>query len=108
MSKVKPVSPVLPGYIVDEVCFAENQPEYMRLPAVRVQSPAQEVLTRWQLTEEDRQKIAEGADVYLWVSTFGMPLQPVCVEVATAKEIMERDPNTKPDEDPVLSAGIIG
>jgi hypothetical protein len=102
---MKPVSPVLPGYNVNEVLFAENQPEYMQLPAVRVESPEHQVLTRWQLSDEDRQRVAQGADVYLWVSTFGMPLQPVVVEVATAKDIMERDAAVREDE--VLNSEVI-
>jgi hypothetical protein len=104
---MKPVSPVLPGYEVVKVVFAKDQPEYMQLPAVRVESPERQVLTRWQLSEEDRQKIAAGADVYLWVSTFGQPLQPVAVEVTTAKEIMDRGSSGQPQDD-VLNASIIG
>jgi len=104
---MKPASPVLPGYNAQEVVFAENQPEYMRLPAVRVESAEQQILTRWELSDEDRKKIADGADIYLWVSTFGMPLQPVAVEVATAKEIMERDESKQVARDEVLEADVI-
>lgn len=103
---MKPVSPVLPGYDVAEVIFAKDHPEYMQLPAVRVQSAEAQVLTRWQLSDEDRQKIAAGADLYLWVSTFGQPLQPVELEIATANEIMERDQTANPDE--VLNAEVVG
>ncbi len=105
---MKPASPVLPGYNVAETVFAENQPEYMRLPAVKLVAPDHQVLTRWELSDEDRKKIAEGADVYLWVSTFGQPLQPVAVEVATAKEIMERDESKQVPRDEVLEAEEIG
>lgn len=36
-----------------------------------------------------------------------MPLQPVAVEVATAKEIMERDESKQVPRDEVLEASVI-
>jgi hypothetical protein len=101
---MKPISPVLPGYEVPEVVFAKNQPEYIQLPAVKFESPEGQILTRWELSDEDRQMIAEGADVYLWVNTFDRPLQPVVLEVTTAKAIMGR----ACDEDAILNAEVIG
>jgi hypothetical protein len=103
---MRPVSPVLPGYDVAEVVFAKDQPEYMQLPAVRVESPEAPVLTRWELSDEDRKKIAAGADIYLWVTTFGRALQPVALQVATASEIM--DPVQSKADDQILDADVIG
>lgn len=99
---MKPASPVLPGYDVPEIVFAKDQPEYQPLPAVRIDSPGAPILTRWEFSDEERQRIATGASLYLWVYTFGHPLQPVAPEIKTAKEIMGRA------EDDVLAAEVIG
>ena len=99
---MKPVSPVLPGYEVAEIVYAKDQPEYNSLPAVVIESAGRPILTRWEFTDEERQRIANGESLYLWVYTFGQALQPISPEITTAKEIMNRP------EDDVLSAEVIG
>lgn len=84
---MKPESPVVPGYDLPETVYAKDQPEYQPLPVVKIEGPEGQVLSRWHLSPEDRQRIAEGQDVYLWVSTFGRPLQPVLLEVKSPDEV---------------------
>jgi hypothetical protein len=74
---MKPVSPVLPDSGLPEVAFGANQPEYMPLPAVCLDGAEGEILTRWELTDEDRARILAGGSVYLHIYTFGQRLQPV-------------------------------
>lgn len=59
------------GYLVE---VAKNQPEYQTLP-VRFNQGAATSL--WQLTNEERQAIADGKNLFLEMLTFGHPLQPV-------------------------------
>lgn len=76
---MKPVSPVIRGSHIPEVNYAEDQPQYMTLPAIR--TPDGVVLSRWQLTEKEKQQIAETGEIYLMVWTFNQPLQPVLLSV---------------------------
>lgn len=55
--------------------YAEDQPEYEPLPVLA--HPGGIVVSLWQLDEDDRRAILDGARVYLQCLTFGRPLQPV-------------------------------
>ncbi len=57
------------------ITFAENQPEYIPLPAHR--QPDGTVTTRWRLTWRERLRILLTGDLWLQVLTFNRPLQPV-------------------------------
>jgi len=73
---MSPVSPEFPDS--QEVIFAKDQPEYAPLPAAIVKrDEGQAVVTRWRFTDEERAAIANGADLYLELLTFGQPLQPI-------------------------------
>lgn len=78
---MKPVSPVLPGICIDlaETVFGAGQPEYTPLPAVRLDGPEGEIVTRWELDDADRARLLAGGSVYLHVFTFGQRLQPVAI-----------------------------
>lgn len=39
------------------------------------------MVSRWQLSEEERRLLVGGADVYLTLWTFGKPLQPIQLQV---------------------------
>ena len=56
--------------------LAEGQPQYQNLPGV-LYSETGVILSRWHLTEEERGAILDGANIDLWVWTFGKPFQPV-------------------------------
>lgn len=74
---MKPVSPVIPGMDVDEVVYAAEQPEYQPLPAFKCLNG--KILTRWEMSDQERKLVAEQGYVYLAVDTFNAPLQPVYV-----------------------------
>lgn len=57
------------------VIFAKDQPEYQPLPALRM--PDGEVITCWEFTEEELQKVLKNKCIYLSQLTFNQPLQPI-------------------------------
>jgi hypothetical protein len=78
---VQPTTPVLSIELQpEEIVYAKDQPEYIPLPTLR--SPQGVVLSRWKLSDQDREAIANGADVLLSIWTFNQPLHPLLIEVA--------------------------
>mgnify|MGYP001571888342 CR=1 FL=1 len=77
---MKPVSPIIPGYVLPETVYAKDQPEYRPLPVWRDDDGT--VLSRWKLTWRERIIALFRGDVYLWISTHNQPLQPVMLQVA--------------------------
>ena len=63
------------------VVFAANQPEYIPLPAEYRGGKSGEILTCWELTQEELQRIQETGKIWLGVLTFGQPLQPLLLSV---------------------------
>ena len=55
--------------------YAKHQPEYIPLPVCREDDG--KVTSVWELTDDERKMIADGAKVCLCQSTFNQPLQPV-------------------------------
>lgn len=55
--------------------FGEGQPQYEPLP-VHI-TPEGQVISCWQLSEEDKARIAETGQIWLSHITFNRPLQPV-------------------------------
>lgn len=76
---MRPVSPVIPNEMHDEIIVAEHQDEYQDLPSIRLVD--QSILTRWKLTDEERRIVAETGDIYLIMQTFGNPVTPVMIQV---------------------------
>ena len=81
-----PVDPCVPLALLPErtraIVKAKDQPRYNALPSLH--TPAGRVITRWELTDEERRRILQGEDVYLCVLTFNNPLQPVSLTVGVA------------------------
>src|SRR5690348_10524 len=73
--------PVIEGHEDREVVYAKDQPQYLPLRTLVSNDKDRRVLSRWQLTAEQRKAIAEGADIYLQLMTFGDPLQPILMFV---------------------------
>lgn len=73
---MKPISPVVPSMQEYEIVFAKNQPPYIPLPALPVDEEGR-VVTRWRLGFGERLRVLFRGDIYLWISTFKQPLQPV-------------------------------
>jgi hypothetical protein len=90
---MQPVTPVLPGFDFAELAIAKDQEEYMTLPAVVVDNGSA-LLTRWEPTEDDRRRIAEGQSVYVFIGVSPqeerISIRPILLEVATAQELVER------------------
>ena len=63
------------------VIFAENQPEYLPLPAYQYYDVNQTIVFCWQLTIMERLKVLFSGVLWNTVLTFGKPLQPVIMEV---------------------------
>jgi hypothetical protein len=77
--------PVVDGMESEEVVYAADQPEYLPLRSLVSEGPERRVISRWTLNENARQAIASGADIYLELSTFGQPLQPIRMAVSDGK-----------------------
>lgn len=73
---MKPVIPVrTTGKELPVVIFAKDQPQYTSLPCYY--SKNGRVTTRWKLTWKERLRICLTGNLWLQVSTFKEPLQPV-------------------------------
>ena len=81
------VSPVMPGSEAIEIVIGKDQPEYVPLPAVYLNARTVPMLTRWRFTEQERAAIAAGADVVMTQLTFGLPFQPVHLQVLMPDEM---------------------
>ena len=75
------VSPDMPGSEPIEIILGKDQPEYMPLPVVYLNSPSVPMLSRWRLSEEERAAVAEGADIVLTQLTFGGLFRPVNLQI---------------------------
>jgi hypothetical protein len=71
----------MPGSGPIEIVLGKDQPAYVPLPAVYLDTPSRLMITRWRLTEEERSEIACGADIVLQQLTFRQPFQPVNLQV---------------------------
>lgn len=80
------VTPVVAGLEQFEVVFGANQPEYEPLHALVGRAPEVRVISRWELTPEERQLIADGADIYTSQLTFNDRFQPLNVQVGGANQ----------------------
>lgn len=61
------------------VIFAENQTEYEPLPALKTEEG--DVITCWELSDEEIELIKANKCLYLAVKTFNTPLQPIFLTV---------------------------
>ena len=89
---MKTVSPVLPGmgFESHEIRIAENQAEFNTVHALILEN-GQQLLFRFQLTEEDRHRVAEGQDLFMFMATFGKPMHPIILTFAKPEEIINYD-----------------
>lgn len=74
--------PVVDGLEAHEVIYAKDQPQYVPLRSLRSNYAEGAVLSRWALTAAQRKAVAEGADIFLELLTFGEPLQPILMAVS--------------------------
>lgn len=81
---MKAHSPVIPGMEIMEVVYGAKQPEYSPLPVLKTSKG--QLLMRFTLTQEEREAIAQGADIYISVLTMNQPLQPIMTAVGQPDE----------------------
>jgi len=63
------------------VIFAENQPEYMSLPALKLDTHEGEVISCWDLSFKERLKILFTGKVWMSLMMFGKPVTPSFLSV---------------------------
>lgn len=63
------------------IVYGAKQPEYIPLPAEYRGGKSGEILTCWELTPEELQRIQETGKIWVGVLTFGQPLQPLYLSV---------------------------
>ena len=76
--------PVVDGLENKEIVYVANQPEYIPLRTLKGVGPMGNVISRWTLTPAQREAVANGADIFLELSTFNHPLQPIRIAVSDA------------------------
>lgn len=84
---MEPISPVMPGSESIEKVLAKDQPEYIPLPVVILNTASTAMVSRWKLTIEERSKIAAGADIVVQQLTFRERLQPINMQVVHRNEM---------------------
>jgi hypothetical protein len=79
------------------VVFAEDQPEYQPLPALRYpQDFCGTVITCWQLDAEELEEVKRTGKIYLSQMTFNTPLQPVLMSPDLSILVEARENFKKP------------
>ena len=58
------------------ITFAEDQPEYQPLPALKYDNQYGEVISCWKLSFRERLRILFGGKIWLSLMMFGKPLTP--------------------------------
>ncbi len=59
------------------VVYGKDQPQYLPLPAQKINNDYGQVITCWELTEDEKKKVIETGQIFLSMLTFGAPLQPI-------------------------------
>jgi hypothetical protein len=80
--------------------YAKDQPEYIPLPALKIESPNGEVVSCWKLSLSERLQVLFTGRVWLSLSTFNKPLTPSFMAV-NRKEVFYH-----PDDEKTLSSKI--
>jgi hypothetical protein len=85
---MEPVSPVLPmSGELDQVYKAQDGSDlYTPLPAFRTDKA---VISRWRLTDDERQHIANGGDLFVCILNYGQPIWPIMPIAASPEQALE-------------------
>jgi hypothetical protein len=82
--------PIRPKLTATQITIAEDQHEYLPVTAALVNHPGfplrpgqqhNAIVVAFRPTDEERAKIAAGADLYLEMLTFGGPITPIILDV---------------------------
>ena len=63
------------------IVFAENQPEYTPLPALKLDSPEGEVVSCWKLSFKERIQVLIFGRIWMSLMSFNKPLTPSYLSV---------------------------
>ena len=63
------------------IIFAENQPEYMALPALKLDTKGGEVISCWEMSFKERLKVLFTGKVWMSLMMSGKPLTPSFLSV---------------------------
>jgi hypothetical protein len=63
------------------VIYAEKQPEYTSIPALKIDSDNGEVVSCWKLSFRERIKILFTGTIWMSIATFNKPLSPSYLSV---------------------------
>lgn len=72
---------VVDGLESMEVVYGAGQPDYAPLRALK--APDGRIITRWTLSDRQREAVSRGADIFVSMLTFNEPLQPLQLLAAT-------------------------
>ena len=76
------MKPIAPNTGAPEVTFASDQPQYIPVViGIYEREIGKGLLTRWTFTDEERQAIANGEDIYVMQLNFNTPMTPMKVTV---------------------------
>lgn len=59
------------------IVYAKDQPEYLSLPGKKIEGPQGELITCWELSDEEIAILVKTKKLWLSIWTFGQPLQPI-------------------------------
>lgn len=71
--------------------YAEDQPEYLPLPVLKLDNPQGEVISCWELTEEEKESILKEGKIWLSCWTFNQPLQPLMLFAEKPQEVKDHE-----------------
>ena len=74
MEKLNNMKPV--KFKHQNVIFAENQPEYLQLPALKLNTKEAEVISCWKLSFKERIKVLIFGRIWMSLVSFNKPLTP--------------------------------
>lgn len=88
---MRQATPVLPGHetLIKETVIGVGQPQYDPLPAIIVPGHRGEVITRWELTDQEKILLLSGGHIYLSILTYSDRLQPIMLRVATPEMVID-------------------
>ena len=73
--------PVVEGLEQHEIVMGRDQPEYNPLRCLAGNTTNGERLSRWTLTPEQREAVANGADIFVELLTFNLEMNPIRVGI---------------------------
>lgn len=77
------------------VVFAKDQPQYMPLPALKIDSAQGEVISCWKLTFLERLKVLITGKVWLSLCSFNKPLTPSYLAINRKEVYSHPDDSSK-------------